>query len=328
MVSDRTIRKFVGEISDFKMYLRQQMMESKLIEGSQADKMHSKKKTGDMFVPLAPLKNYGDAAPELKIAPKMAPPAPPTKEEEGGEDSEIKKARLELAELAIKRQRDRQAAEKTEKPAGASLGATDAMGNDIVTPEPSEEEVDKLAAKEAKKAQRKAEKEAKEKWDKEQEDIIKRRKAEKEEELQAAKEEAEKKREEYDAWKRQKAERDAAKEAAEREERERVEKILADKRAEREARRAARQRRRDEEEAARQAAAEEKARNDPWTQEQQGRFEEACLNFTVAYEKAERWNSIAAQVDGKTRNQCMARYKFLKDLIRQRNRAAAEAAAD
>lgn len=328
MVSDRTIRKFVGEISDFKMYLRQQMMKSKLIEGSQADKMHSNKKMGDMFVPLAPLKNYGDAAPELKIAPKMAPPAPPTKKEEGGEDSEIKKARLELAELAIKRQRDRQAAEKAEKPAGASLGATDAMGNDIVTPEPSEEEVDKLAAKEAKKAQRKAEKEAKEKWDKEQEDIIKRRKAEKEEELQAAKEEAEKKREEYDAWKRQKAERDAAKEAAEREERERVEKILADKRAEREARRAARQRRRDEEEAARQAAAEEKARNDPWTQEQQGRFEEACLNFTVAYEKAERWNSIAAQVDGKTRNQCMARYKFLKDLIRQRNRAAAEAAAD
>ena len=48
----------------------------------------------------------------------------------------------------------------------------------------------------------------------------------------------------------------------------------------------------------------------------------------MAYEKEERWNSIAAQVDGKTRNQCMARYKFLKDLVRQRNRAAAEAAAD
>ena len=143
-----------------------------------------------------------------------------------------------------------------------------------------------------------------------------------------AKEESEKKRQEYDEWKRLKAERDAAKEAAEREERERVEKILAAKRAEREARRAARQKRREEVEAARQAAAEEKARNDPWTQEQQDGFERACLEFTVAYEKEQRWNSIAAQVNGKTCNQCMARYKFLKDLIRQRRRSAEDALND
>ena len=328
MVSDKTIRKFVGEINDFKMYLRQQMMKSKLIEGSSADKAHSVKKIGDMFVPLAPLKTYGEAAPELKVAPKIAPPVPPTNKQESGEDAEIKKARLELAELAIKRQRERQAAAKAEKAAGAAIGATDAMGNDIEVSEPMEDEIDKLAAKEAKKAQRKAEKEAKEKWDREQEDIIKRRKAEKEAELQAAKDEAARKREEYDAWKRQKAERDAAKEAAEQAERERVEKILAEKRAEREARRAARQKRRAEEEAARQAAAEEKARNDPWTQDQQESFEKACLEFTVAYEKAERWTSIASQVGGKSRNQCMARYKFLKDLIRQRKRAESEAAAD
>ncbi len=332
MVSDKTIRKFVGEINDFKMYLRQQMMKSKLIEGSSADKAHSAKRMVDMFVPLAPLKTYGEAAPQLKMAPKIAPPAAPAKKDEGssggGDDDEIRKTRMELADLAIKRQRERQAAEKAENATQAGTGGTDALGNDIEVAEPSEEELDKLAMKEVKKAQRKAEKEAKEKWEAEQEEIIRKRKAEKEEELRAAKEEAEKKRQEYDEWKRLKAERDAAKEAAEREERERVEKILAAKRAEREARRAARQKRREEEEAARQAAAEEKARNDPWTQEQQDGFERACLEFTVAYEKEQRWNSIAAQVNGKTRNQCMARYKFLKDLIRQRRRSAEDALND
>jgi hypothetical protein len=307
------------------------MMKSNLIEANAADKQHSSTvKIEDMFVPLAPTKTYGDAAPKLKVAPALAPPAAPVAKDRGAagaEQDEIRKARLELADLAIKRQRERQAAEKSgaKGVGGSALGATDAMGNDIVTSadDLDDDTVDKLAQKEAKKAQRKAEKEAAEAWAKEQEAVIERRKAEKEAELLAAKEEAETKRAEYEAWQAAKQARDAAKAAQEKEERERVEKLLAARRAEREARRAARAKRRAEEEAARLAAAEEKARNDPWTQEQQDRFEGACLQYTVAYEKAERWANIAAAVGGKTRNQCMARYKFIKDLIRQRKRAAA-----
>jgi hypothetical protein len=37
-------------------------------------------------------------------------------------------------------------------------------------------------------------------------------------------------------------------------------------------------------------------------------------------EKSERWGKIAVAVGGKTRNQCMARYKFLKDFVTQKKK--------
>ena len=44
MVDDKTVRKFVGEINDFKMHLRKQMMRKNLIEGgSAAEHVHKKK---------------------------------------------------------------------------------------------------------------------------------------------------------------------------------------------------------------------------------------------------------------------------------------------
>ena len=316
MVDNKTVRKFVGEINDFKMHLRKQMMKSNLIEGGVADKEHVHKKVEDMFVPLAPMKTYGEAAPTLKVAP----PAPPTATTE--EDA-IRKARLELADLAIKKQRERQAAEK----AGNISGGTDAAGNDVTANdsddgEDGEDAAAKKAAKEAKKAQRKAEKEAAKAWEAEQTAILEKRKAEKEADIKAAVEEAAKKKAEYEAWQTAKAERDAAKAAAEQAEKERVQKLLDERRAEREARRAAREKRRAEEEARRLAIAEEKARTDPWTQGQQDSFEAACLKFTVAYERDERWAQIGAAVEGKTRNQCIARYKFIKDLLVQKKKIA------
>ena len=135
-------------------------------------------------------------------------------------------------------------------------------------------------------------------------------------------EESAKKKAEYEAWQTAKAERDAAKAAAEQAEKERVQKLLDERRAEREARRAAREKRRAEEEARRLALAEEKARNDPWSQDQQDAFEAACLKFTMAYEREERWTEIGNSVKGKTRNQCIARYKFIKDLIIQKKKIA------
>lgn len=52
--------------------------------------------------------------------------------------------------------------------------------------------------------------------------------------------------------------------------------------------------------------------SDIWTQEQQHAFETALLQFPSSVEKNERWNNIAANVEGKSRQQCLARYKFLK----------------
>ena len=77
-----------------------------------------------------------------------------------------------------------------------------------------------------------------------------------------------------------------------------------------------------QEEAARANAAEAKARSDPWSQDQQDCFEKALLVYTLAYEREERWTKVAAAVEEKTRNQCIARYKFIKDIIRQKQRIA------
>ena len=79
------------------------------------------------------------------------------------EEEQIKKARLELADMAIKKQRERQAAEKLK----AKAGGTDAAGNTIEIgggeddeedAEDAEDAAAKREAKEAKKAAKKAEK--------------------------------------------------------------------------------------------------------------------------------------------------------------------------
>jgi hypothetical protein len=54
---------------------------------------------------------------------------------------------------------------------------------------------------------------------------------------------------------------------------------------------------------------------DPWTQEQQIAFENALLAYPNYLEKSERWSAVADSVEGKSRNQCMARYKFLKEFV-------------
>jgi hypothetical protein len=63
------------------------------------------------------------------------------------------------------------------------------------------------------------------------------------------------------------------------------------------------------------AAAERQVLADPWTQEQQVAFEDALLCFPEHVEKAERWMQVAGRVEGKSRNECMARYKFLKEFV-------------
>lgn len=62
-------------------------------------------------------------------------------------------------------------------------------------------------------------------------------------------------------------------------------------------------------------ALEEKVLADPWTQDEQIAFENALLSYTPMLEKHERWSLIAAQVPGKSCNQCIFRYKFLKEYV-------------
>ena len=68
------------------------------------------------------------------------------------------------------------------------------------------------------------------------------------------------------------------------------------------------------------AAAERQVLADPWTQEQQVAFETALLDYPFFVEKNERWMKIADRVQGKTRNQCIMRYKFLKEYVEKRKK--------
>ena len=57
---------------------------------------------------------------------------------------------------------------------------------------------------------------------------------------------------------------------------------------------------------------------DNWEQEQQTALELALLDFPSSVEKTERWTKISEAVPGKSKQQCLARYKYLKKLVTQR----------
>jgi hypothetical protein len=68
--------------------------------------------------------------------------------------------------------------------------------------------------------------------------------------------------------------------------------------------------------------------SDPWTQDEQILFENALLENTPNMDKYDRWANIAAAVPGKSPNQCLLRYKFIKELVLLRsNNAENEAQA-
>jgi DnaJ family protein C protein 2 len=54
---------------------------------------------------------------------------------------------------------------------------------------------------------------------------------------------------------------------------------------------------------------------DEWTQDQQNALEMALLNYPPSVEKHERWTKIANEVPNKNKQQCLARYKYLKEFI-------------
>jgi len=314
MCDNRTVTKFVGEINDFKLLLRRQMMRANLIDNDGKATAKDSAPNAPLFVPLAPLKSFSTTTPnesgKLTVAPPLAPKA-------AAVEDPVLRARMELAEMAIAKQRARQAAgDKAESEPSAAAGAAD------------DEDAAAAAEKAAQKAQRKAEKEAKEKFEREQEEERIRRKEEKAREIEEAKRLVDQQNKARDEWAKQKAEKDAKIKEAEDAEAARVAEALAKRREEKEARRKAREDARLAEEQARREAAERAVLADPWTQEQQDAFEQALLTYTSALEKAERWSQVAAQVQGKSRNQCLARYRFIKEFLLREAKEKAKAARE
>jgi DnaJ homolog subfamily C member 1 len=58
---------------------------------------------------------------------------------------------------------------------------------------------------------------------------------------------------------------------------------------------------------------------DSWTQEEQVLFENALLDYPSSVSREERWQLVSNAVGSKSKQQCLARYKFLKAFVAQYN---------
>lgn len=100
--------------------------------------------------------------------------------------------------------------------------------------------------------------------------------------------------------------------------------MAAEKRAEKEARKKAKHEARLAAQKAAKEAFEREVLADVWTQKQQINFENALLMYTSRMDKQERWGKVSECVSGKTINQCLARYKYLKEFIESQKEILAD----
>ena len=135
MCDHRTVKKFPGDIRDFKMKLRKQM---NLEEGGAAATATSKSLAPPKTAPLAPL---GFAPPLAPIRHALGQPKPTSSDfpplapaagaKKGGanmsEQDLILQARLELAEMAIAKQRARKAQEAGGSVEGSAIGVASSV---------------------------------------------------------------------------------------------------------------------------------------------------------------------------------------------------------
>ncbi|CAM9320924.1 unnamed protein product [Ectocarpus sp. 8 AP-2014] len=68
-------------------------------------------------------------------------------------------------------------------------------------------------------------------------------------------------------------------------------------------------------------------REDVWSQAQQQQLETALARFPMGMDKNERWASISAAVPGKSKKQCVERFKFVKTQLLAKKKAEKKAAA-
>lgn len=326
---NRTVSKYCGEIHDFKMHLRRTLA----IDGD------AKSVPPLPTVPLT-CKSLGAEKP---LVPSIAPPLPTkvpaasssasvTGSGKSAEEEAIIKARMELADLAIAKQRARKAAE--------AATASGENVNDEESPEPPTEEIkppkapapsllydddgnlitEGIDEKTLKKLKKKAEKEKAAELEKREEEERKARRLANQSlfedaakfkiEQQELKEEADKRKAEIEQAKKDKAEAEAAAIAA----------AKAKRKEERAARKAVKQAARAEAMAKAKEAMDAAVLADNWTQKQQDMFEAALLENPGGprIHKTERWKKIADSTEGKSMNQCIMRYRYLKEYVAKR----------
>ena len=72
------------------------------------------------------------------------------------------------------------------------------------------------------------------------------------------------------------------------------------------------------------AATGDEADNDTWSQSQQQQLEAGLRKYPATLDKAERWAKIAAEVTGKSKKACVARFKALREEIAAKKAATAK----
>ena len=70
------------------------------------------------------------------------------------------------------------------------------------------------------------------------------------------------------------------------------------------------------------------AQEDVWTQAHQQQLEKALGRFPMGMDKNERWASISAAVPGKSKKQCIERFKLVKTQLLAKKKAEKKAAAE
>ena len=57
-----------------------------------------------------------------------------------------------------------------------------------------------------------------------------------------------------------------------------------------------------------------------WSDEQQKCLETALKTYPATLSANERWTSISKDVEGKNKKQCVERYKYLSNLVKNKNK--------
>jgi len=57
---------------------------------------------------------------------------------------------------------------------------------------------------------------------------------------------------------------------------------------------------------------------DEWTDDEDKLLQEALAKFPATMDKNERWTSIAKMVTGKSKKQCVQRFKYIRDAIKNK----------
>jgi len=65
--------------------------------------------------------------------------------------------------------------------------------------------------------------------------------------------------------------------------------------------------------------------SEAWTPDQQKSLEAALAKYPSSLEKNERWSKIAADVDGRSKKECVERFKFIREQATQQKEQAQEA---